>query len=265
MIKLIASDLDGTLLNNRKEFAPDFFEIIKKLNEKQVKFSIASGRSKYTLEKVFGEHKDEIFYISDNGGYVSGDGFDEVILPLTREQMLSTVEVCLQVEKLQVIVCAKDKCYFVRPDMEYVPIMTQYYSKYEIVDDYTQIKEQILKVAGFDPLGSAVNGYPKIKDKLDKNLAAVVSSVEWLDIMNKDLNKGVALKRMQQYMGITEDETMAFGDFNNDIELLKAAKFSYAVENATNSVKQAAKNIAPSNDDFGVAKVIKEKVLGMMS
>lgn len=261
MIKLIVSDIDGTLLNDAKEFAPDFFENLEKLQKENVKFVAASGRSQYTLEKVFHPFERDIIYISDNGGYIKGNSFEKVIMPMTEAQVHSTVETCLNVNGLQVIMCAKDRAYFVCPDMEYIPVISHYYINYEIIDDYRKVNEEILKVAVHDPFGSAKNGYPSIKDKLDEHLSAVVSAYDWLDVMNKDLNKGVAVKFLQDYFNIAEDETLVFGDFNNDIEMLKCAKYSYAMDNASDTVKEAANYIAPSNNDFGVSKVIKEYVL----
>ena len=157
--------------------------------------------------------------------------------------------------------CAKDKAYFVNPDDKYIPDISFYYTDYEIISDYTKVDEQILKVAVFDPVGSAKNAYPYLKDKLDKTLVPVVSSVEWLDIMDKRLNKGLALDTLQKHFGIKKSETMAFGDFNNDIELLKEADYSFAMQNATDAVKNAANYIAPSNNDFGVVQKIKEIAL----
>ena len=153
MIKLIVSDIDGTLLNDAKEFAPDFFENLEKLQKENVKFVAASGRSQYTLEKVFHPFERDIIYISDNGGYIKGNNFEKVIMPMTEAQVHSTVETCLNVNGLQVIMCAKDRAYFVCPDMEYIPVISHYYINYEIIDDYRKVNE-ILN--GFDE--SVANG-----------------------------------------------------------------------------------------------------------
>lgn len=261
MIKLIASDLDGTLVNDKKEFAPDFFDILKRLQKFGIKFCVASGRSTYALKKVFSKCRDDIYYISDNGGYISGRDIEETLLPLSLQTSKDTVKICLEIPEAQVIMCAKDKAYFVNPDEKYIPDISFYYTDYEIISDYTKVDEQILKVAVFDPVGSAKNAYPYLKDKLDKTLVPVVSSVEWLDIMDKRLNKGLALDTLQKHFGIKKSETMAFGDFNNDIELLKEADYSFAMQNATDAVKNAANYIAPSNNDFGVVQKIKEIAL----
>ena len=92
MIKLIASDLDGTLVNDKKEFAPDFFDILKRLQKFGIKFCVASGRSTYALKKVFSKCRDDIYYISDNGGYISGRDIEETLLPLSLQTAKDTVK-----------------------------------------------------------------------------------------------------------------------------------------------------------------------------
>lgn len=85
----------------------------------------------------------------------------------------------------------------------------------------------------------------------------VVSGKYWLDIMNKNINKGNALEKLQNALNITPQQTMAFGDYMNDIEMLKNSKYSYAMKNAHPSVKEAASFEACSNDNFGVLEIIK--------
>lgn len=261
MIKLIASDLDGTLVNSQKNFAPDFYKILKQLKKQGIEFVIASGRSQYGIAKKLKYCTKDITYISDNGGYIKGKNIEKIILPLSKEQSLSTVEECLAIPEAQVIMCAKNISYFISPNLKYIPEITKYYTDYKIIDDYKKVEEQILKIAVYDPISAKENSYKQVNDKLNKELRAVVSSYDWMDIMNKNLNKGYALKILQTHLGITKDETMVFGDFNNDIEMLKEAKYSYAMENSNDEVKKAANFVAPSNDNFGVAKIIKQEVL----
>ncbi|MBS4759565.1 MAG: HAD family hydrolase [Clostridium sp.] len=259
MIKLIVTDLDGTLLTDDRTLPEDFDEVLDKIRKKDILFCAASGRSWYTIKKLFKNNGEKVFYISDNGAYLTdGKCYEEVNFALTKKQSEAVVSECLKIEGLQVIMCAKDRAYFVSPDSKYLNIINEYYINYEIVDDYRKIEEQILKIAVYDPEGSAVNGYPKIKDKLEKELIAVVSANNWFDIMNKNVNKGVALRKIQAHFGITRAETMAFGDFNNDIEMLKEAEYSFAMANSNDCVKSAANYEAESNNNFGVTKAIKE-------
>ena len=80
---------------------------------------------------------------------------------------------------------------------------------------------------------------------------------EWLDTMNLGVNKGAALKKLQNIMNISKEETMVFGDNYNDIEMLEQAAYSYAVGNARDRVKEKAKYITDTNRNDGVLKVIK--------
>ena len=78
----------------------------------------------------------------------------------------------------------------------------------------------------------------------------------WLDCMAKNVNKGHAVKVIQDSLGIKPEETMAFGDQLNDIEMLQQAYYSFAVANARDEVKKAARFQADSNVNQGVLKIL---------
>lgn len=261
MIKLIASDMDGTLLTEDKNFPPDFFEILQKLKNKNVYFTAASGRSCYSLKKIFVPNHNDIYYISDNGAYISGKDIDIVNYPLTSKEVDTVLKELLKIEDIQIILCGKNKAYFINSKDEYLKDVTVYYVTYECIEALQKIDDEILKIAVFDPKGSAVYSFPKIENKLPKNLTGIISAQNWFDIMNKNVNKGAALELLQKHLKVTFDETMAFGDFDNDIEMLKNAKFSYAMANSSDKVKKCALYQAECNNSFGVIKAIKEKVL----
>ena len=79
-----------------------------------------------------------------------------------------------------------------------------------------------------------------------------------LDISDKNANKGEALKKVQELLGVTKEETMVFGDYHNDIEMIQEANFSFAMGNAHKDIKALAKFSTATNDNNGVEKVIKE-------
>ena len=98
---------------------------------------------------------------------------------------------------------------------------------------------------------------PQWQDKIK----ACMAGEEWVDFMDASVDTGNALKVIQEYLGITAAETMAFGDNDNDIGLLTAAGESYAVANARDSVKAKAKHICPSYHEKGVYRVISELLM----
>ena len=95
-----------------------------------------------------------------------------------------------------------------------------------------------------------------------KKMNVVVSGKCWVDCANKGANKGSALRHFQEEYGITPDETLAFGDNLNDIEMLKRASHSFAVENARDEVKEAANFVTPSYKEDGVLQVLKAVLSG---
>ncbi len=89
-------------------------------------------------------------------------------------------------------------------------------------------------------------------------LKVVVSGEFWLDILNQNTNKGNAVKKLQNLLNISPEQTMAFGDYMNDLEMLSNAKYSFAMENAHPIIKETAQFQTSSNDDFGVVSTIKK-------
>jgi hypothetical protein len=92
-------------------------------------------------------------------------------------------------------------------------------------------------------------------------LQIVASTPKWLDIYNIGINKGKAVDMIQKKFGIKKEDTMIFGDYFNDIEMLKEGYHSYAMENAPQEIKDVANFIAKSNKDNGVLRIITENVL----
>lgn len=86
----------------------------------------------------------------------------------------------------------------------------------------------------------------------------VVSAKIWLDVMNAKASKGAAIQYLQQTMNFTPAETMTFGDYLNDLEMLQVSEHSYAVANAHEEIKKIARFSAPSNQESGVLTVLKE-------
>ena len=91
-------------------------------------------------------------------------------------------------------------------------------------------------------------------------LAVILSGEHWVDVMKPGVNKGCAMRGIQQKLGISAAECMAFGDYLNDCELLQAVGESYAMENAHPALKALARHIAPSNDENGVMRVVRERL-----
>ena len=126
----------------------------------------------------------------------------------------------------------------------------------EIVSDLTKVEDDILKVTICDFAGSENNSNRYYDDYRDKAQIAVSGEI-WLDITAKGINKGVAIEEVQELLDINHKETMVFGDYLNDLEMMSSAYHSYAMENAHDDLKKVARFRAKSNDDSGVVHAIK--------
>jgi hydroxymethylpyrimidine pyrophosphatase-like HAD family hydrolase len=91
-------------------------------------------------------------------------------------------------------------------------------------------------------------------------MQVIVSGEHWLDISHNNANKGYALNILQNQLGITKEETMVFGDYNNDLQMLALADFSFAMENAHKNVKKIAKFQTKSNNEQGVEIVLEQLI-----
>ncbi|MCH5204518.1 MAG: HAD family hydrolase [Oscillospiraceae bacterium] len=263
MIRLIASDLDGTLLDDEKRLPDDFFEVLDGLSERGIIFAVASGRTYSAVEHLFPEeYRNKISYICDNGAcaYINGsDGrknTDE-IFPLDRGLYEELLEKCGQIGGFELVVCASSGVYHVNNESEFAKDVGLYYKQHTAVDDLLNIEGEIYKLAICDKLGTVTHGKPIIDGIFGERLNVQASGVEWMDVMAGGVSKGRALRALQERLGILPSETMAFGDYFNDVDMLAAAEWSFCMENGSEEVKKLCRFIAPAG---GVTKCIKKFV-----
>ena len=259
MIKLIASDMDGTLLNENNEINDEFFDIFNKLKKRDIIFAAASGRQYYNLLKRFEKISDDIMFIAENGTFVVYKGEEILVNSLNREVANKLINIGRTIDNAYVILCGKKSAYIEKDDERLVEQTKKYYERYEIVDDLTKVHDDVLKVTICDFSGSELNSNKYFKDYKDK-LQVTVSGEIWLDITAKGVNKGIAIEKVQKMLDITPKETMVFGDYLNDLEMMGKAYYSFAMANAHEDLKKVSRFTAKSNNDNGVVEAIKEVV-----
>lgn len=260
MIKLIATDMDGTLLNDKGEINKEFSEVFNKLKEKNIVFCAASGRQYYNLLKKFKETKDDMLFIAENGTYVAYK--DEEIFSKTLDinLVMKFLKVTRKINEAYPILCGKKCAYIENSDERLIKEVEKYYAKYEIIENLEEVKDEILKFTICDFISSEGNSFKYFEEYMDEAKVTVSGEI-WLDISDKEVNKGIALKMVQEKFNISKEETMVFGDYLNDVELLQNAGYSFAMENAHEDLKKIAKYVAKSNLENGVIEAIKEYVL----
>lgn len=262
MIKLIVTDMDGTLLNDEHEIHPDFWEIEKELTNKKIMFSVASGRQFYNLESKFERIKDRMLFFAENGTYVVYKGKEIYLNPLQREDAVKFIEIGRNLDHTQLVLCGKNSAYIETKDEIFFKEINKYYERLEIVEDLTKVDDTILKVTLCNFNGVEEHTYPHFQDYKNNFKVAIAASV-FIDITSLSANKGNAIKEIQKELNITPEETMVFGDYLNDLEMMQNAKFSYAMKNAHPEIISASKYVTNfSNNENGVLRTIEE--LGLL-
>jgi Cof subfamily protein (haloacid dehalogenase superfamily) len=257
-IKLIASDMDGTLLNSNHELSTSFYPVFDQLKENNIRFVAASGRQYFNLEQKFASIKDDVIFVAENGSYVVNKNQELHVQATDPAIIFELVAKARTLPDTYTIICGKKKAYVENSAPEFIDQLKLYFERYEIVDDLTTIDhDQFLKFTLCDLAGSQENSYPHFAHYAN-SLQVKVSGPTWLDISDKLANKGVAIEVLQKKFGITYEETMVFGDYFNDVEMLQKAYYSYAMENAHPEVKKFARFVTGSNEDGAVIKVIQE-------
>lgn len=244
MIKFIASDLDGTILQNKAQFVDEkTMEIISKLVGKGMLFAPASGRQLESLKKLFAPVCQDLVYISENGALVKYK--DTIInkMPIDRKLAMEIIKDVDEFPNCELLVSGQHFAY-IKPKTEFFLNRMTKVVNYETiqVNDFEEIDEDIIKVAICDVSG-IVHSQEHFLSKWSDRASVAVSGELFLDITAKGVNKGVAIEKIQSYFGISKDECMAFGDNFNDIEMLERVTHSYAMENSVDEIKKHANNV----------------------
>jgi Cof subfamily protein (haloacid dehalogenase superfamily) len=259
-IRLVVTDMDGTLLNDEKRLHDDFWPLVEQLRGRGILFSPASGRQYYTLEREFADLAQEMVFIAENGSIVMRGGHEISSDCLIRDDALRVVHTlrAAAADGIDggIIVCGKQSAYIERSDPAFFDQVDRYYARLQIVDDLTNvIDDDVLKVAVYD-FGSAEHGtLPYLKEFAGSH-KVVVSSEHWLDVNTRTANKGRAVTALQNALGIAPAQTMVFGDFLNDLEMMDTADYAFAMHNAHPLLHERAKFVAPSNNENGVVRTI---------
>ena len=264
MIKLIASDVDGTLI---EDSTPDLYqemaEAIRELKKKGILFCAASGRQYPSLRNVFREVADDIAYIAENGAHICYQNKNISVTPMKREDVEGILSMLRPYYgQCEAIVSTVNGSLVESRNQEFLDLITYgYHNTFRQVKDILAEDEEIIKLAVYQKdsirsLGESVF-IPKWKDRVKVCMAGE----EWVDFMDGSVDKGNGLKFLEEYLGIGKYQTMSFGDNDNDIGLMRAAGHSYAVDTAVEEVKKAAGGICPGWRQKGVYQIIRKEVL----
>lgn len=239
MVKMIASDIDGTLLKNgRKELPPRLFPLIRQLREQGIIFCAASGRQYSSLRRLFQPVADEIYYICENGAVVFGEGPKPAVLGKTimernlAEQLIREI---VSREDCDVLISGENTSYLMPKKQEIVTEIRDFIgNNVSFITKAEEVPEPIIKVSAFCTPDTTLPE-KELAPKWRNYFSGAVAGKQWLDFTLADKGKG--MEALCSALEIPLHEVMAFGDNYNDIPMLQQVGFPVLMESAHPDLK----------------------------
>lgn len=256
-VKLVAVDMDGTLLDSGKNAPEDFESWV--LAHPEIQTVLASGRQYATLSDMFPSLSECLMYVADNGSFVFKQGEMIYSNAMSDEDIRWCIEYFGAMPGLHLILCGARAAYMKHASELVESNGHMYYHSLEFVENLENCigKDIIAKIAIFIEEYRAEEVYDSLSG-IPETIAPVLSGDSWIDVANKSVSKGSAMEAIQQSLGVSREESMAFGDYLNDYDLLLSCGESYAMENAHPKLKGIAKHVTASNDEDGVMKILRQ-------
>ena len=251
--RLIALDMDGTLLDGDGRVPDAFWPLLETARSRGITLAPASGRQLATLQQMFPDCED---FIAENGAVVArgGEVVSTTALPEAPVQRLLSALPNAPFAA-HAVVCAPSVAATVALPPAVDAEVDKYYASRTLLGDGSA--SPTIKIALYVESDAERDAYPWVRE-LVPELRAVVSGKHWVDLMHPDADKGLALAQLAEAMGVAMSETAAFGDYLNDLGMLRAAGHAVAMGNAHEDVKAVADEVVGTNTDgAAVARLAK--------
>lgn len=264
-IAMVVADMDGTLLDGDSRIPEGFWPLLARLQRAGIEFVPASGRQIFTLRDMFGNAMPTGSFIAENGNLVVARGRTTGVTALPAHAVVQMIDLLAGADLPQghdvgMVVCGEHGAYTNRKDTPFVDECRKYYHRLAFLDDLHKAvmgphADRILKVAVFD-FGDVRVPADTLFAPLRDRYQVVVSGAHWVDIMDAHTDKRRGVVALQEQLGITPAQTMVFGDYLNDLQMLGAGEWSFAMANAYPDLLREARYIAPANTEYGVLRII---------
>ncbi len=255
MIKLVATDVDGTLVKESTlHLNPEYYDVIRALHEKGIKVVMASGRQYESIRKLIEPVQDLVWYIADGGATIKRDGDLEAVKEIPHEWVKKAWRDISNIPGMYGVLGSPTKSYVPFGDSElYRKLVEDYGFHTEVLGGWDKLPEEpINKVSLYR--SSEIERYADkyFIPKWENKLHMAIAGEWWLDCLMPNINKGTALQKIIDCLGITAEEVLATGDNPNDLEMIQLAGKGLAVATAHPRVKEMADGIIPSYTEDGV-------------
>lgn len=266
MIKIIAVDMDGTFLDEEGKFDANRFEqLLDELDRRGILFVVATGNQISRMKIVFGDFAKRLAYVVGNGSHLVVKDKTIYLKNLSSQQLQHFLDYYQNhFDDYHIVISSPEHSYMTKgayacqnlADEATLDYYNASFPNVILLDDVSDLpKETINKITMQLPLAV----FEKVSADFKKefpDLVPMASGFGAIDVVLPGVDKALGLKELMRLREVSANQLMTFGDGENDIAMLRLAKYSYAMENAPERVRASANFLAPSNAKAGVFQVI---------
>ena len=258
-IPLVATDLDGTLLDYRTRSVPaGFGAMLDRVLAAGAAFAVASGRTPDSVRSLFPAYADRIWIASDNGARLSRGAdvvFERALEPALWRELSAAA---CRVGTADVLLVGSGACYMRDAGPESADVFRRYYFPLVVAPDPAAAagNDRIRKVLVCNRERRPDAAVDALRERFGGRVSAVSAEPGWIDFMAPDVDKGSAIRRLQERLGADPARCVCFGDWENDAPMLAACGRSYAMSGGHPAALAAARFVAPPCEENGVATVL---------
>lgn len=251
-VKLIASDMDGTLLDENGQVPPETFDLILALRERGVRFVASSGRRRDRLCDFFSPVKDHMDFVASNGAQVFADGVQidrEVYSHLAIRRLAKTVAMF---PNMHLALFDRTKSYLLDDEDKFVREVDKDLPNVERIYELPSPQVSIIKASIFCDDGNVMDNAYVLQRELGGLFTFAPSGSSYIDAMQPGISKASGIAQVMEYHGIDASEVMAFGDAMNDYEIIRFVGTGCAMANGRPALRAVADRVIGSNVEHAV-------------
>lgn len=262
-IKLVATDIDGTILKHGEEFSPEVKQCVKTLVEKGIKVVLVTGRMHQSAVQIFEKLGLETPLVSYQGGLIK-EGETTLYERFLPQDCLEDIVFWARENDIHINFYVDDELFVEKENHEILKYSSEQNIPYQLVDDFLALNlNKVNKILVVDTSSEHnVSDWANYLDEKFPQVNIVKSSPFFCEISHPEAQKSCAVEFLQNHYGLEKCEILTIGDQNNDIALLTAGGVKIAMGNATEHLKSIADFVTETVDNNGFVKAIEKFVEG---
>jgi hypothetical protein len=262
-IKLVLSDVDGTLVTKEKVLTAEVVRAVERLNDAGIRFAVTSGRPPRGLAMLIDPLDLDTPMAGFNGGRIVDRDMNTIRELTIADEVVGPIIEVLQAYGLSIWIYQKADWFVLDlngPRVEREAEVCQFAPS--VIDSFDAIRAGVIKIVGVsdDPEVTAA-AVAALNEAFSTNVSATRSAPYYVDVTHHDANKGSVVEFLAKHYAIETSEIATIGDMENDILMFEKSGLSIAVANANDDVKSSADHVTKSNDESGVAAAVESFIL----